>query len=181
MRKSVIEPAIIFKKELFTIPNMVSRFQNKEHAVTEEWILWLTHIEDLFTQHNYTEAAEVAGYRANVIAAAACEEGKRIKKRKQMTVAAISSVQPVQQILSDVSNRLEEKIEAVRSMIKQILIPAKDAGMINYDPKTDFSSYLESLLAQFKSHEQLAPGINSAIASIGKYDVLKIIAEEIEF
>ena len=66
-------------------------------------------------------------------------------------------------------------------MIKQIMIPAKDAGMINYDKNNDFTAYLESLLAQFKSHEQLAPGINSAIASIGKYDVLKIIAEEIEF
>lgn len=180
MRKSVIEPAIIFKKELFTIPNIVSRFQQKEHSVTEEWILWLIHIEDLFTKHNYSEAAEIAGFRANVLAAA-YEEGKRVKKRRQMTAAAISSVQPVQQILSDVSHRLENKIEAVRSMIKQILIPAKDAGMINYNPETDFSSYLESLLAQFKSHEQLAPGINSAIASIGKYDVLKIIAEEIEF
>lgn len=181
MRKSVIEPAVTLKKELFTIPNMVTRFHKKEHAVTEDWINWLTHLEHILTKYNYTEAADIAGYRANVLAAAACEEGKRVKKRKQMTIAAVNSVQPVQQLLSEITNLLEEKIEAVRSMIKQILIPAKDAGMINYEAHTDFTDYLESLLAQFKSHEQLAPGINSAIASIGKYDVLKIIAEEIEF
>jgi len=160
---------------------MVTRFQKKEHAVIDEWIVWLINLENLFKKYNYTEAAEIAGYRANILASTACEDGKRIKKRKVMNTAAMQTIQPVQQILSDISNRLEEKIEVVRTLINQILIPAKDAGMIKYDSKTDFSLYLESLLAQFKSHEQLAPGINSAIASIGKYDVLRILAEEIEF
>ncbi|PPK94819.1 hypothetical protein LY01_01572 [Nonlabens xylanidelens] len=181
MRKSVIEPASIFRKELFSIPEKVTRFQKKEHNITDEWIAWLTHLEDLFTKYHYTEAAEVAGHRAQVIAAAAFEEGKRVKKRKLMTTAAINTVQPVQQLLTDVSNKLEEKIEVVRNLIKQILVPAKDAGMINYEPGHDFTAYLEKLLAQFKTHEQLAPSVNSAIASIGKYDVLKILAEEIEF
>ena len=74
-----------------------------------------------------------------------------------------------------------EKTDTVRKLIKQILIPAKEAGLIRSENIVDFGLYLESLLQQFKQHPQLASSINNAIGLIGKFDVLRIMAEEIEF
>ncbi|MGH1383824.1 hypothetical protein [Kordia sp.] len=180
MKKSVIEPANVLQEKLFEIPAIVTSFGKQESNILKKWLHWLEELESIFEKYNFTQCAEIAGYRASLISSYSFPTEKRTQKRKQVNHAALVSVQPVQQILSDKSNELNEKINQVRTLIKQILIPAKDAGMINYDPKTDFTAFMESLLIQFKSHEQVRPSINSAIALIGKYDVIRILAEEIE-
>ncbi len=181
MRKSVIEPASQIKEELFKVSLFVDKFQTQHIEILDLWMTFIKNLEDLLKKYGYRETAEISGYRAAILNNMNSIDKKKRTSSKVKRQAALATVQPIQQLLSDKLNELEQKIETVRSMIKQIMIPAKDAGMINYDKNNDFTAYLESLLAQFKSHEQLAPGINSAIASIGKYDVLKIIAEEIEF
>jgi hypothetical protein len=181
MRKSVIEPAEQLRIELYKLSNLVDKFQAQEPGITDLWLTWIRELEDLLKKYGYRETAEITGHRASILSNANRVDKQKRKLSRKKRLAALATVQPIQQLLSDKCMELEDKIDAVRIMIKQILLPAKDAGMFTYDPKTDFSSYLESLLTQFKSHEQLAPGINNAIASIGKYDVLKIIAEEIEF
>lgn len=60
------------------------------------------------------------------------------------------------------------------------IMPAKDVGIIRIDDIVDFNQYIESLLQQFLQHEQLRPNINNAIALVGRFDVMRIIAEEIE-
>lgn len=180
MKKSVIEPANVLQKKLFEIPAIVTSFGNQESYILKKWLHWLEELESIFEKYNFTQCAEIAGYRASIISSYSLVTEKRTQKRKQINQSALSTIQPVQQILSDKSNELNEKINQVRTLIKQILIPAKDAGMINYDPKTDFTAFIETLLIQFKSHDQVRSSINSAIALIGKYDVMRILAEEIE-
>lgn len=180
MKKSVIEPANVLQEKLFEIPSMVTSFGKQEGNVSEKWLDWLEELESIFKKYNFTQCAEVAGYRASIIVSCNIITEKRSQKRKQVRQAALVTIQPVQQILSDKSNELNDKINQVRTLVKQILIPAKDAGMINYNPEIDFTVFMESLLVQFKSHEQVRPSINSAIALIGKYDVIRILAEEIE-
>lgn len=182
MRKSVIEPANALNKKLFEISGIVSSFANKENNICQYWINWLEELEKIFKNYNYTQCAEIAGYRASVISFSLFNNGdKRSQKRKQQFQKAFSSVQPVQQLLSAKTDELNGKIDNVRILLRQILIPAKDAGITNYDTSTDFTEFMESLLIQFKKHDQIAPGINNAIAIIGKYDVLRILAEEIKF
>lgn len=181
MKKSVIEPANELREKLFEIPEIVTSFANKEPEIYKKWITWLKDLETVFKKYDFTESAEIAGYRSAVLASSQSFDVKRVKKRKLMDQLALESVQPVQQILSDRSNLLQEKIEQVRTLVKQILIPAKDAGMIKYDPKMDYTLFMENLLTQFKAHEHVRPSINNAIALIGKYDVIRILTEEIEF
>jgi hypothetical protein len=102
-------------------------------------------------------------------------------KRKQIFSKAIQTINPAQDILFVLYKVLTEKIDVVRVLIRQILVPAKEVGFIKYDSSVDFTQYIESLLHQLKSHEQLKASINSAIASIGKIDVMRLLAEEIEF
>ncbi|MBL4745543.1 MAG: hypothetical protein JKY08_04175 [Flavobacteriaceae bacterium] len=181
MKKSVIEPANELSEKLFEIPEIVTAFANKETEIFNKWITWLQDLEAVFKKYNFTECAEIAGYRAAVLASSQSFDVKRVKKRKLREQVALESVQPVQQILSDRSNLLLDKIEQVRTLVKQILIPAKDAGMIKYDSKMDDTLFMENLLIQFKAHEKVRPSINNAIALLGKYDVIRILTEEIEY
>ncbi len=181
MKKSILEPARVLQEKLFEIPTLVSSFQNQELNTLKKWMTWLEELELIFKNYNFPQCAELAGYRASILSSYNVATEKRKEKRKKVHQAALTSIQPVQQILSDKSEELNQKIDQVRSLIKQILLVAKDAGIIQYNPNTDFMFFVESLLHEFKSHEQIRSSINSAILLIGKHDVIRIIAEEIEF
>lgn len=181
MRKSVIEPANALNEKLFEIPALVTSFAINENNICDKWITWLEELEEIFKKYNYSQCAEIAGYRSTILSSTFGNGSeKRSQKRKHRIKSALSCVQPVQQLLSDKSDELNEKIDQVRLLLRQILIPAKEAGMIKYDSTIDFTTFMESILEQFKRHEQIAPGINNAIATIGKSDVLRLLAEEIE-
>jgi len=180
MKKSVIEPANALQEKLLEIPDIVTAFRKQEGNVSKKWLHWLEDVESLFKKYNFPQCAEVAGYRSSIIASFTLITEKRIPKRKQINQAALETIQPVQQILSNKSNELNDKVNQVKTLIKQILIPAKDAGMIDYNSNNDFTLFIENLLVKFKTHEQVRPSINNAIALIGKYDVMRILAEEIE-
>lgn len=181
MKKSIIEPANALKKKLFEIPKLVTAFQEHDTSIFHDWMSWLQELENIFQKYNFTQCAEIAGYRANIMSNYYQIGNRRIHKRKHLNQIGLSSVQPIQKILTDKSQELNDKIEQVRILIKQILIPAKDAGMIEYDHNKDINLFMESLLFQFKSHEQVRPLINNAIVLIGKYDVIRILIQEIEF
>ncbi|WP_124981330.1 hypothetical protein [Nonlabens xiamenensis] len=181
MRKSVLTPAKEIGRELDKISGFVDGFQRRDHATSDQWIEWLRHMEDQLRQYGYAESAELAGFRASIIDGQQEMAKKSGSRSKRKRLAALATVQPVQQLLTDRYRELEAKIESVRSMIKQILVPAREAGMIRHQPGMEFTAFIESLLQQFQRHEQLAPSIQSAIASLGRQDVIRIIAEEIEF
>jgi len=181
MRNSVVEPACILGKYLSEIPTFVTSFSSKEGSVVQRWLDWLTLLESELEKHNIPQSAQIAGYRSSIIAVAFDPEiERRTHRKKKQFHRAVVSVQPVQQILSDKHAELDIKITQVRELLRQVLIAAKDAGMVRYDPKTNFTDFLESLILKLKHHEQIGPEINSGIASIGKTDFLRLMAEEID-
>ncbi len=182
MVESTIDIASAIQAKLLLVPELVCKFENKDIYALQDWLAWIKDSEALLKKYNFAECAEIAGLHALI-----CHEelkiytDKRIKK-KTVIAQAVSTVNPSQQILQNIYNRLQEKIENVRVVMKQILVVAKSAGLLNFNSeKETFTQFLQSLLNQFKSHVQLAPSINSAIASIGRFDVIRILAEEISF
>ena len=140
---------------------------------------WIQDSEVLLKEHNHTACSRLAGLRADIERVSLTSDRQRGSRKKRLSVA-ISTVNPAQEVVSDIFDSNNQIIEEVRTLIKQILVPAKEAGLISYDSTTDFTEYLEKLLNQFKQHQQLSPLISRAIASIGKYDVLRLLAEEID-
>lgn len=179
MLKSSVEVSGLISQQLFEVGKIVDLFKTNEYEAVEKWMQWLKISEDLLKKYNYNEASLLAGLRANIL-----KEEKTVevrKKRKQIVSQALASIDSGQNVLFSINKNLSDKIDTVRTLIKQILIPAKEAGLISSENIADFGQYLESLLRQFKQHPQLASSINNAIGLIGKFDVLRIIAEEIEF
>lgn len=179
MRKSVLTPCLELKEQLLNISGIVDDFQQKRPSATDDWLSWLRRTEEVLKKYNYGEAAELAGIRAAVLAAKEKGETRKSKKKAQMQ-KALETVQAAQQVVYNKQIKLEEKIEQVRSMTRQVVQMAKAAGMIHFHPGDNFTAFLEHFLMQMQQHEQLQASANLAIASIGRYDTLRILAEEIE-
>ena len=180
MKPSQLELVEKLKSSLLKVPEIVSSFSNKKPDALTNWLNWLIKTENLLKQHDHATCAKLAGLRAEIIGLQYTPGSNRRNLKKQKLSVATSTIQPAQEIVSNLYDSKNEKIEEVRTLIRQIIIPAKEAGLINYNAKDDFTDYLESLLNQFKQHAQLSPLISRAIATIGKYDVLRLLAEEID-
>lgn len=181
MRASVLEIRNTLHAQLMQVGALVNGFETKKPSAVDDWLHWLKVTEELCQKYNLAECAELAGHRSVIVHAGSLHDPSVNSKRKRIFSKALETVQPVQAICISCFRKADEKVETVRSMLRQILVPAKEAGCIQYDPEVNFGTYLESLLQQFRKHEQLSAGINGAIALVGKSDLLLILAEEIDF
>ena len=181
MNKSLREAAKKLENMLLEIPSLVDGFSNFRFEAVSRWSQWLKQTETIFLNYGFVESADLAGIRAALLVTEIDPSMTRAMRKKIQLSRSLSSIQQVQLLITSKYKSLNEKLEQVRMLIKQILIPAQAAGMIHEPNGTGFNIYLEGLLHQFQRHEQLGPSINNAIAMVGKFDVLRILAEEIEF
>ena len=96
-----------------------------------------------------------------------------------MDSKAASTVNEAQDILFSINAALRDNIDKVTTLVRQIMVPAKEAGIIQPPESQDITSYVENLLAQFKNHEQLKSSIYNAETLVGRFDLLRIIANEL--
>lgn len=180
MRKSVVAPSLELKEKLLEVGVLVDNFQNKKSSAVVDWLLWLKNTEEILKKYNYSETADLAGLRAAILATGNNSESRRSGKKAQIQ-KALETINSAQQVVLVKQSQLEERIEKVRTIIRQVVTLAKTAGLIKLRPGENFTAFLEQFLMQMQQHEQLQPSINMAIATVGKYDTLRILAEEIEF
>ncbi len=179
MNKTIINPCLELKSQLLKVGAMVSRFEGNDYSAVKAWNNWLIEVEAILEKYHFSEAAEIAGLRAQTLVENT-EPGQRVSKRKSSMQRSLRTVSAAQIAVLGVQKHLEDKLEGVRLIIKQIVLASRDAGFtFGADKGDDFTVYVDSLLTQLQQHEQLKSGINKAIAVIGKYDTLRVLAEEI--
>ncbi|MDR1345689.1 MAG: hypothetical protein LBK03_03180 [Bacteroidales bacterium] len=180
MISSSLDISNAVQHQLMKISAIVDMLDKQGSFAVTVWMEWLMESERLLKKYNYAEVSLLAGLRAEILKEEILCNAER-RKKKLIVARALSTVDAAQKVLFNIFDRLNEKIESVRVLIRQIIVPAKEAGIIKPENIDDFTAYLEDLLQQFKNHKQLAPGINNAIVTVGKFDVLRILAEEIDF
>lgn len=181
MKKSLLEPEKEIRERLLAVSDIIELFElnnQKDISVIEDW---LKNTEEFFQNYNYVECAVVAGYRASLVASKINVYEQRTKNKKLIRKKALETIQPVQNILTTKYDEIHSKLENVRSLIRQILVPAKEVGLISYEKGVDLNSFIESLIVELSKNKQIAPLLNNAIITVGKFDVIRIMAEEIEF
>lgn len=162
--------------KLVEIPAIVTGFQQRNGQAEILWQQWLKDTEDILFKYNCVECASLAGFRADILAAKADPECTGT--RKSTTSRILKTINPAQSIVVSVHNRVAGDVGKVRVFFKQILTQAKTAGVLKCDDSSDFTSFIEGLLKQFRFNEQLAPSVNNAVATLGYSDVIRLLAEE---
>ncbi len=179
MKKSVISSCEELKVQLFELDTIVNMFERKNPKVISLWKNWLIETEKILKKYNFSEMAELAGLRSQML----IEEeitNKKMNRRKLILQQSLKTVNPAQHIVLLVQKQLEEKIENARIIITQIILAAKQANAIKpIDDTTSFTVYIDTVLNQLLKNEQIQPRINTIIATIGRFDVLRIFADEI--
>ncbi len=158
--------------KLQEVPDIVSAFEHRESTAMQLWLQWLETSEKLLKEQGFAECAAVAGIRADVLVYLSEKQ-----TRKEKFIAVLKTVNAAQTLLLEKYKTLEEKVENVRVFLKQVLTQINDAGILNYDENTDFTAFINSVFEQMKNNAQLSGSIHNAVATIGKTDVLRLIAE----
>lgn len=180
MKLSVLTPSNDLKEKLMEISALVTAFQNKENSAWDNYFSWLQSTEELLKKYNYSIASSFASIRAELLAIN-FESISVKEKRKKRQHKALQTIQTAQITLHKKQQALDEKIEQVRTVLKQIIVVTKQAGMLQIERGQDMTYFLESFLMQLQQHKQVSATVNNAIASIGRFDVLRLLGEEIEF
>ena len=133
MVESTIDIASAIQAKLLLVPELVCKFENKDIYALQDRFAWIKDSEALLKKYHFAECAELAG-----LPALTCLEELKIStdkplKKKTVFAQAVYPLYPSQQILQNIYNRLQEKIEHVRVVMKQSLVVAKSAGLLIFN------------------------------------------------
>lgn len=170
MKTSSIDKRESFSGLLMRVPQIVKLHLKRSPVAVSEWLVWLSDAEDLLQHYGMPECAQIAGLRASL---ASNEKQCRQEKRE----AALSTVSPAQEVIYNIYAKVNVSVENVYILFRQIIVPMRTAGIINIDGVDDLTAYINELMRQLLANEQLSASVNGAIASVGRSDVLRIIAD----
>lgn len=170
MKTSSIDKRESFSGLLMRVPQIVKLHLKRSPVAVSEWLVWLSNAEDLLQHYGMPECAQIAGLRASL---ASNEKQSRQEKRE----AALATVNSAQDIIYNIYTKANINVENAYTLFRQIIVPMRTAGIINIDGIIDLTGYVNDLLRQMLANEQLSASVNGAIASVGKADVIRIIAE----
>ena len=170
MRVSSIDKRNTFSKLLMRVPQIVNVLAKRSPLAVTEWFSWLADAEDSLKHYDMPECAQMAGLIASLYSVPR-------QSRKEKLEAALATVNSAQDIIYNIYTKANINVENVYTLFRQIIVPMRTAGIINIDGITDLTGYVNDLLRQMLANEQLSASVNGAIASVGKADVIRIIAE----
>jgi len=180
MNKSLVDIVEKCKNLLFQVPKLADKLGEKDVQFIPELTNWLQESEEFLKTYNYAQCSEIAGFRSQLMTPLLSSE-KNSSKRKEQLYVASTILYPAQSVLHSVLEPIEFKVQQAREIITQLLQLAKQAGMIRYEASIDFNTYIMGIFESFKSHEQLAASMTKVLTMINRSDVLRVMAEEIDF
>ena len=161
---------------LVRVPDIVDLFSKRDVSASAQWLSWLQEAETTLKEYNYSECSQLAGLRSTIMSSQLSQDSAK-SRRKCVDEACVATINPAQRIVSAIHSSLDSKLEAVYTLFRQILVPMRINNMIVLDGVVDMTDYINTLLRQLSLNEQLSANINGAIASIGKTDSLRVIAD----
>ena len=171
MLSSNIEKRDALGNLLMRVPGIVESFSKKDSCSVNVFLDWLSESEKLLKEYNLVECSQVAGVRASLL------HRKQTCQRKELFAYATSQVNVAQTIIYNIYSPLNTRIETIKLLFKQLLSPILLSGNLCIDASMDLSIQIDSLIKSLRVNDQISGNINNAIASIGKIDVMRIIAD----
>lgn len=180
MKKSSIYTINQLKPMLFQIPDIVTAIQQKRFTAISTLIQWMEEVEKKLKDLNYSQCAEIAGLRAQLIEQKYELNIRPNERKKKQIKKALEVISPLQENVSSILVPLEEKVSQARGLLIQILSVAKTMGLLPPLNSNDFNGYIHNVLNLLESQEQLKNGMINVKSLVGNADCLQLIAEEIQ-
>lgn len=180
MKKSSIYTINQLKPMLFQIPDIVTAIQQKRFSAVNTLIQWMEEVEQKLKDLNYSQCAEVAGLRAQLIEQKYALNVRPNERKKKQIKKALEVISPLQDNVSSVVLPLEDKVKQARALLSQILSVANTMELLPPLNSNDFNGYIHTVLAILESQEQLKNGMVNVKSLVGNADCLQLIAEEIQ-
>lgn len=178
MRKSIVSSSEDLKNLLLEVGTIVDSFSRNDHSVLKIWEEWLKKAEEVLKKYNYSESSEIAGLRSQLLIVDQNSK-KKVSKRKSSMQRYIKTIDPAQTVVLHLQKSLELKIENTREVIRQLIGAANQLELIGFLESSDLNLLINNLFFKIKRNEQLGPVLNNAITTFGKFDVIRLFAEEL--
>jgi hypothetical protein len=179
MQRSTIHIAQSLSDQLLLLPAIVNKFQAKSLSALSELISWIDDCESLMLNFRMPQAAQLAGYKAKIIAPIFDDKFKS-KLRRQQQGIAVGLILELQQTVGEALAPHSENILQGRALARQLLQVLAQSGSIHYDASSDISDVVDQIWALCRSHEQLKPIAAQLRAVLPATDIKLILVQEFE-
>lgn len=179
MLKSTLQLTLQLSEILLQLPAIVRQFERKSPQAMTVLMDWIGRAENLLSMHRLTEAAEISGLRARILAPVFDDDKRGTLRRRQQTVA-IGLLYELQQSLQHALQPSATKVEQARDMARQLLQIVAQSGAIQYDPAVAFEDMVDRIWLLCTQHEQLKPISAQLKMLLSTDDIRLLLAEELD-
>jgi hypothetical protein len=179
MLRSTLHLVTQLSDRLLQLPDIVRQFEGKSPRALAELMTWINRVEELFSTHRMVEAAEVAGFKARILAPAFDDDKRGTVRRRQQTVA-ISLLYELQEVVQQGLRPRATRVQQGRDLANQLLQIVAQSGAVHYDPAYGIETMVDQVWALCIGHEQLKPISVQLRTLLSNDDIRLLLAEEID-
>ena len=179
MLRSTLHLVRHLTEQLLLLPDIVRGFERKSPTVMAELMAWIDRCEDLLSGHRMVEAAQVAGFKAQILAPVFDNDRRGTLRRRQQTIA-IGLLHDLQEAVQQGLRPHAAKMQQARDLARQLLQIVAQSGAVRYDPANDLETLVDQIWALCTRHEQLKPIAAQLRALLSNDDIRLLMAEEID-
>lgn len=176
MRKSVTKITQQLEQQLAAIPGLVNQLERKSSLSMRSIGTWLLETESVLKELNMPEVSKFSVKRGEL--ATFIPTGS--SKKKEGLFLASSLLTQAQDDLWACYQKHQEKLELGVNLLQQLLTLIYQSGQFQYDPKDDFTQFIQQIWQFCSQHEQLKPISIQILTHLNKTDVLLLLGKHIE-
>ena len=178
MLKPLLDAVSESKAQLFLVPGIVDKIQRKERTAVNALAEWLSTTEEILRKFGYPQCAELAGLRSKLLTPEFIAAQRSSRRKEQLRIAS-EIIYDSQRVVNGLIGPLEEKTNEARMIINQILLLVRPSGIIDFDPATNFTDFIQGIWQMLKTNEQVGGGIAKVLTLVNQSDALRMLAEEL--
>ena len=175
MTKSKVQFYITAQALLLRYPQIVDAYQQKNHRYLVLLQAWMVDAEKALQEAGFAQCAQLAGYRSKLTIPVI--NGQRASRRRQQAQVAAEILYDVQQVLLDVFQPIEQRLNTCRDIFNQLLIAIQQTADLHYDKREGYQQLIDRLWELIRQHEQLKPNLARILMLISQADAKWLLAD----
>lgn len=166
-------------EQLLQLPDIVRQFERKSPGAMPELMQWIDSSENMLSGYRMTQAADLAGLKALIIAPA-FEDDTRGKLRRRQQAVAVGLLHQMQDAIQQGLRPHALKMQQSRELVRQLLQVVAQSGAVHYDAEHGVEALVEQIWALCIGHEQLKPIAAQLRTLLSHDDIRLLLVEEVD-